>query len=122
MSLAMNDRQFGLKTGDLKVIVQVLRQMATINQALIFGSRAKGNYHDGSDIDIALKGEIDFKTLAELSFILNEETLLPYKIDVVNYQQLLNSQLREHIDRVGIVIYERVLATAATALEFRLDE
>ena len=102
----LNDGKFGLKTGDLKAIIAVIQQTANIEQALIFGSRAKGNYRNGSDIDIALKGEINFHLVTQISFSLNEESNLPYKFDVLNYLQIDNKQLREHIDRVGIVFYQ----------------
>lgn len=102
----MNDSQFGFRTGDLEIIINVIRQVNSINKAIIFGSRAKGTYKNGSDVDIALKGDINFKTVSHLRFILNEETNLPYKFDVLNYDQINNDELRKHIDRVGIVFYK----------------
>jgi predicted nucleotidyltransferase len=47
---------FGLTHSDLHAIKQVLAKYPQIEQAIIFGSRAKGNYKPGSDVDIALKG------------------------------------------------------------------
>lgn len=103
----MDDASFGLKNGDLSTIIQILQQYKEIEQAIIFGSRAKGNYKNGSDIDIALKGEISLKTFSDCQFILEEEILLPYMFDIIDYNRLTNDKLKEHIDRVGVVFYER---------------
>ncbi len=65
----------GLKDGDLKNIITVLQQEAEVEEAIIFGSRAKGNYKKGSDVDIALKGTgLDYRIIGNISYILNEET------------------------------------------------
>ncbi|MBP9743127.1 MAG: nucleotidyltransferase domain-containing protein [Burkholderiales bacterium] len=103
----MNDAKFGLKNGDLAIIIQVLRQYPEIETAIIFGSRAKGNYKNGSDIDIALKGNISFRTIADCKFMLDEETILPYRFDLLDYNTLKNEELKAHIDRVGVVFYAR---------------
>jgi len=100
---------FGLKTTDLKYIVDQINGFEEIEQAVIFGSRAKGNYKTGSDIDIALYGEeIAFNTVSRLHYILEEESPMPYLIDVIDYTHLTHVELREHIDRVGQVIFKRI--------------
>jgi predicted nucleotidyltransferase len=61
-------------------------------EIFIFGSRAKGTNKEFSDIDIAIKSpNLDFTILANIKFDL-EESDLPYKVDVVNYDEL-----EEHI-------------------------
>lgn len=107
----MNNSQFGFKDGDLEKIITILKTNPDISQAIIFGSRAKGNYKNGSDVDIALKGNISFSDVSEISFTLNEDTLLPYEFDVLHYERLNNEELKQHIDRVGIVINEVELQT-----------
>lgn len=100
--------QFGLKSTDLKDTCDVLKKFCQIEQAVLFGSRAKGNYQHGSDVDIALKGkELTSQIVREVSFILNEESLMPYKFDVLNYHTIQETALKEHIDKVGVIIYER---------------
>lgn len=99
---------FGLKPGDLQTICSVLEKENRIEQALIFGSRAKGNYKTGSDVDIALKGErLTTEAVTEISYQLNEETILPYKFDVLNYHSIKEPALVSHIDRVGKIFYDK---------------
>lgn len=99
---------FGLKPGDLEMICRVLEKEPQIEQAFLFGSRAKGNYKPGSDVDLALKGDhLTAQTITDVSFSLNEEMPLPYRFDVLNYHTIQEPTLLQHIDRVGIVFYER---------------
>jgi predicted nucleotidyltransferase len=97
---------FGLLEEDLNSIIKIISKYNDIEEAVIFGSRAKGNYKNGSDVDIALKGEkISFDTLRSISWILNEETLMPYRFDILNYNSIENQELLNHISRIGKTIY-----------------
>lgn len=97
---------FGLLERDLKYILEAIRKYPEIEQAIIFGSRAMGNYKPGSDVDIAIKGkDVNRTTVIRLSDDLNEEYPLPYFFDVVSYDEITNEKLREHIDTVGKEIY-----------------
>lgn len=99
----------GLTSKDLETISTVLEKYPNVEQAVLFGSRAKGTHRPGSDVDIALKGtELD-KAVLQVSTYLNQESLLPYCFDIVDYTTLNNEQLIEHIDRVGKLIYSRNL-------------
>ncbi|MFZ4455158.1 MAG: nucleotidyltransferase family protein [Bacteroidales bacterium] len=99
---------FGLKESDIQAILSVLADYAQVEQAFVFGSRAKGNYRPGSDVDIALKGlSITFSTIQEIGFRLNEESLMPYKFDILNYNTIQNEALKSHIDRVGTCFYTK---------------
>ena len=99
---------FGLLNSDIENIILILNKQTKIENAFIFGSRAKGNFKNGSDVDIALKGtELDFDTVSQISYLLNEETNMPYKFDVLDYNKINEPQLKEHIDRVGIEFYRR---------------
>lgn len=99
---------FGLTDIDLAEITSVLRQFPEVNQAVVFGSRAKATHKAGSDVDIALLGQdISFSTIVRISGILNEETNMPYHFDVVDYYTISNQELVAHIDRVGVIIYEK---------------
>ena len=77
-----------------------------VESAFIFGSRAKGTYKRGSDVDIAIKGEkITIDVVAKILNELEEETILPYFFDVVHYDTCSTNELVEHIDRLGVCIY-----------------
>jgi predicted nucleotidyltransferase len=99
---------YGLKDADLEIICSVFLNEGKIEEAIIFGSRAQGNYKNGSDVDIALKGkDIDAGIISHISYQLNEETLLPYKFDIINYHTITNDDLVEQIDLTGIIIYTK---------------
>ena len=97
--------QFGLKPEIVSRINGVLAAHPEIEQAVLYGSRAKGNYRAGSDIDLCLKG--DTLTLTQLLKIENEldDLLLPYKIDLSLLHALDSPELIDHIRRVGMVFY-----------------
>ena len=70
---------YGLTERDLAHILSALRQFPQIEQALIFGSRAKGTCKTGSDVDLAIKGKaITYQDVTRLSDLLNERFPLPY--------------------------------------------
>ncbi|ARU48423.1 nucleotidyltransferase family protein [Sulfurospirillum diekertiae] len=95
---------FGLSDDVIEKMQQVFSQFPNIKEVVVFGSRAKGNYKEGSDIDLALKGTaLNLQTLQNLELKL-EELYLPYKIDMVIYKNIANDALKEHIDRVGMVL------------------
>jgi uncharacterized protein len=98
---------FGLKAGDIEKIVAIMKENEAVDEALIFGSRAKGNFKNGSDVDLALKGRLNFTLTANIGYLLNEETDMPYKFDVIDYHSIQNKDLTDHIDRVGIILYKR---------------
>lgn len=100
--------EFGLRQEDLLVICGQLSRFETVESAVIFGSRAKGNFKNGSDVDIALFGSnLDFRDTSAISESLNEETPMPWFFDVFDYKSIESDELRSHIDRVGKVIYTR---------------
>lgn len=93
---------FGLENRDLVEINLILSKYPEIENVLIYGSRAKGNYKIGSDVDIAIKGrQINNTVVNEIEMNLNEETFIPYFFDVVHYESLTNDELIKHIDKFG---------------------
>lgn len=92
----------GLSRDDIKLIATAIQQFPEIENAVIFGSRAKGTYRKASDVDLAVKGSaVTGKTIQQLHFLLNEELPLPYFFDVVHYEALENPLFVTHIDSVG---------------------
>jgi uncharacterized protein len=99
--------RFGLKEQTIESICAVLARHPAVEKAVLFGSRAKGNFKPGSDIDLTLFGPS--LTPQELTAIVDEfdDLLLPYKIDLSVYEHLVHEGLRDHIERVGVDFYRR---------------
>ncbi len=96
----------GLIAQDLAHIRAAAAELKEINRVILFGSRAKGIHQRGSDVDLSISGKgITHSTVLRLSESLNEERPLPYFFDIVNYDSLGDEPLRQHIDRVGILLF-----------------
>jgi len=96
----------GLAERDLKFLYQAIKEFPEIEEVIMFGSRAKGNFKEGSDVDLAIKGiNITSSTVLRLSYKLNEELPIPFFFDIVDYRKISNPELIEHINRVGKIIY-----------------
>lgn len=97
----------GLSDATVEKIGSVLARFPQVDKAVLFGSRAKGNYKTGSDIDLTLFGEqLTSKLCATIALEL-DNLLLPYTIDLSVFAELNNAKLSEHIERVGVVFYQR---------------
>ena len=95
----------GLSNKEIAEIRNIFKIHSNVIKAILYGSRAKGDYRAASDIDITLQGEqLDY---AELVAIDNEldDLLLPYTIDLSLYHHIENPDLIEHIKRVGKAFY-----------------
>ena len=98
--------KFGLSDTVVQELQDVFRRYANIEKVLIFGSRSKGNYRAGSDIDLAVIGKnIDYRMLLDIQCEIEDLELL-YSIDLLDYQKKKGTPIGEHIDRVGQVFYE----------------
>ncbi|RJP85917.1 MAG: nucleotidyltransferase domain-containing protein [Desulfobacteraceae bacterium] len=101
--------KFGLTDETIEQINGVFSRHPQIEEAIIYGSRAKGNYRNGSDIDLTLSGiGLNLDVITQLSLEL-DDLLLPYSFDISIYQQISNPDLLKHIQRVGIVFYKKQL-------------
>lgn len=101
--------KFGLSQESLNTIEDAIKPFPDIEEAVIYGSRAMGNFKPYSDIDIALKGEnlTDRSVSALRTFLNHAAPGFPYKADVLNYHTLTNAALKKHIDEYGKVLYKR---------------
>ena len=95
----------GLTSKELEILKDVFKKFDEIKEVILFGSRALGTHKIASDIDLAIKGNVDINTLSKLKYNLEENTNLPYFFDVVIYDNLENMELKRHIDGVGKVIF-----------------
>jgi predicted nucleotidyltransferase len=91
----------------LENIHKVFNSFENIEQVKVFGSRAKGIAKPGSDFDLAIFGNnISVTDLLEL-YQQFDNLDLPYRFDLVIYNQIENEAVRKHIDRVGKQIFKR---------------
>jgi len=100
--------RFGLKESVIQGINTVLAHHPQVDRAVLYGSRAKGNYKNGSDIDLTLYGGPNL-TLKVLYRIMDEidDLLLPYIIDLSIFNTINDPDVIEHIRRVGVTFYEK---------------
>lgn len=97
----------GLSDGTLERIRGVLARFPEVENAILYGSRAKGTHRPGSDIDLTLcGGGLNHTLLARIDNEL-DDLLLPYQMDLSLFSDLTLAPLLEHIRRVGVVLYEK---------------
>ena len=99
--------RYGLSEQTIEKICSVFANHPAIDKAVLYGSRAKGNFKPGSDIDLSLHGAgVSLKELGDIDCEL-DDLLLPYTIDLLIFDDLDHAELREHIERVGVIFYQR---------------
>ena len=99
--LGISEKSFGILHG-------AIASSKGVVCAKVFGSRAKGCANEGSDIDLCLFVDDSFTLKERLGLIRKfEESSLPYKVDVLVFNELENESLKEHIELVGVTVYER---------------
>ncbi len=97
--------KFGLKQTIISQINNVFTKYPQVESAIIYGSRAKGNYKPGSDIDLTLTGsDVDLPLVYKIEIAL-DDLLMPYTFDLSAYRLLSHPDLLDHIDRVGKLFY-----------------
>lgn len=113
---------FGLKIATIQAIQDVFKKYPTVEKAILYGSRAKGNYRPGSDIDLTLVGkQLNLTTLQKIENEL-DDLLLPYKIDLSLHKQIQNKELLDHIERVGKVFFDSNEIISANLLKIKTNE
>jgi len=100
--------KFGLNESTIERIRAVFATYPQLEKAVLYGSRAKGNYRNCSDIDLTLFGGADL-TLVALHKMMAEidDLLLPYTMDLSIFNTIRDRDVIEHIQRVGVPFYER---------------
>ncbi len=98
---------FGLSENIISEILNVFLQFSEIEEAILYGSRAKGNFKTGSDIDISLRGDrLSVELLAKVSSQL-DDLPIPHTIDLSILDHIKNTDLLDHIHQVGKVIFSK---------------
>jgi predicted nucleotidyltransferase len=99
--------RFGLPEEAIAEIQAVLALYPEVEKGILYGSRAMGNFKPGSDIDLTLlDAELTHNHLLGIMSDL-DDLLLPWMIDLSIFATLDHPGLREHIERVGLTLYER---------------
>ncbi|MDR3705664.1 MAG: nucleotidyltransferase domain-containing protein [Paludibacteraceae bacterium] len=98
---------YGLTDIQLTQLQELFSKHPRVEKVILYGSRAKGNYRKGSDVDITLVGAQLGKT--DLNTIETEidDLLFPFFFDISLLHQISNNDLLEHINRVGITLFEK---------------
>jgi predicted nucleotidyltransferase len=97
----------GIDQRNIDAINNIFKNISQIERVILFGSRAKGNYKEGSDVDFALVGkDLDLSIVSRIDYLLDELNL-PYSFDIVLLDRIDNSDLVEHIQRAGKIFYEK---------------
>ena len=97
---------FGLYPKSYETILKIIEDCVTIDQVVIYGSRAKGTCKEGSDVDITLFGDVSNEDLFKLRNDLDDSDV-PYLFDISIHSKLSSESLKEYIARVGKVFYKR---------------
>ncbi len=100
---------FGLTDRDIKTLQDIFKKHPDVQKVFIFGSRAKGTYKPGSDVDLAIMNEGVKDTFIREMESDFEDSSLPYTVDLVNYHTIKHPELKNHIDRVGLPFYEKLV-------------
>jgi predicted nucleotidyltransferase len=79
-----------------------------VERAILYGSRAKGGFKKGSDLDLTLVGgeDLNFEMLLKIMSAL-DDLPIPYTIDLSILKDIEDPDVVEHIQRVGVTFYER---------------
>lgn len=99
--------KYGLSEKNISSIQSVFAKYPEIESVILYGSRAKGNFKPGSDIDLTVNHtNLDFQKLNQIKNEI-EQLNLPYFVDLSLKNEIENTDLLEHIQRVGIVFYKK---------------
>ena len=94
---------YGLKTSLLQSINELAKKY-NIQKVVLFGSRARGDYKERSDIDLAVSGG----DIVGFTFAVEEETPTLLMFDVVNLDKEVQQDLLASIKKEGVVLFEKV--------------
>lgn len=84
-------------------IIKIAKKNA-IKKVILFGSRARGDHSERSDIDLAISGG---NTL-NFQYDLEEEAWTLLMFDIVNLDREISEELQAEIDRDGVILYEEI--------------
>ncbi len=96
-----NSLIYGLSPAIIEDLRQVFSHYPEVHQVLIFGSRAKGNFKDGSDIDLAvIAPSMNDSTFTRLWHEIDALPLV-FKVDLLHWDRLSNTKLKQNAQCSG---------------------
>lgn len=99
--------EFGLSDTEINKINQVFSSFPEIEEVIVYGSRAKGNFRAGFDIDMTLTGkDLNLHLINEVNGKI-DDLLMPYMFDLSILKQIKNQDLTDHIRRIGKTFYKK---------------
>jgi len=98
---------FGLTEEYIELLKNIFSKHDSIEEVIVYGSRAKGNYTERSDIDLAMKEKTSNRHLIGEILLDIDDSNLPYLVDLQDYNKIKNNELKAHINRVGQLLYKR---------------
>lgn len=101
----ISEKEIGLKKEQLQAIRSVLDKYSSVEQAILYGSRAGNRHQPGSDIDLALVGkQLTWDDLLLIRHDL-ESLWMPVKCDVLDLKTVRDQDLVRRIHTEGKRIY-----------------
>ena len=98
---------FGLSETTMHKLQTLFGTYPAIDEAIIYGSRSRGDYQKGSDIDLTFTGSnLSQDMLLRLSNDI-DDLLLPYNVDISILQDINNPTLKHNIQTEGKILYKR---------------
>ena len=102
----MDTLNYGLSSEVVAKLHSVFIKYPEIEKVVLYGSRAKGNFRKSSDIDLTVFGtQLNDAILSQIGFAI-DDLLLPYTVDLSIFWQIQNSELKSHIERVGVHLFK----------------
>ena len=103
----MTEPFHGLPEKTVTHLHKIFADHPQVDKAVLYGSRAMGNYKKGSDIDLTLHGErLTHKAIMKIAGEI-DDLPIPYTVDLSAFDLLSHAKLRDHIERVGKIFYQR---------------
>ncbi len=99
--------QFGLNENIVLGIKSVFSAFPEVEEVVLYGSRAKGNYKPGSDIDLSLKGDKVNASLVNQISLKLDDLYVAYTFDLSVFRQISDTSLSDNIQRTGISFYRK---------------
>lgn len=89
--------------------IQTLAQQHDADKIVLFGSRARGDNHSRSDIDLAVWGLHDAIRYLDFQEAVEEQVPTLLRFDIVDMDGFsVSDALRSEVEKDGVVIYEKI--------------